>query len=249
MKKVIWAILIILIIVAIGVGGWFLWDSLQKEKNKTAELENRLEKVESLKDFNVENGNNSTNNTSSKNNEISSDDDEVSGDLGEYEIISNNAIAKCLSDENWINNNISSSSNAQNKFIRISNINDSPAYVIDSNLNGNHTVALVFYGNDGVEVKKKIVSNKHKSISVDTEANILVLGNLKKYLDEGDSDDDISLNLIDEKGFTEYGYSAEVPVLDGQSVSYGAFKSRTESIKEQAIEIDLNKSNVEKYIK
>ena len=56
-------------------------------------------------------------------------------------------------------------------------------------------------------------------------------------------------NLIDEKGFTEYGYSAEVPVLDGQSVSYGAFKSRTESIKEQAIEIDLNKSNVEKYIK
>ena len=84
MKKVIWAILIILIIVAIGVGGWFLWDSLQKEKNKTAELENRLEKVESLKDFNVENGNNSTNNTSSKNNEISSDDDEVSGDLGEY---------------------------------------------------------------------------------------------------------------------------------------------------------------------
>ena len=178
MKKVIWAILIILIIVAIGVGGWFLWDSLQKEKNKTAELENRLEKVESLKDFNVENGNNSINNTSSKNNEISSDDDEVSGDLGEYEIISNNAIAKCLSDENWINNNISSSSNAQNKFIRISNINDSPAYVIDSNLNGNHTVALVFYGNDGVDVKKKTVSNKHKSISVDTEANILVLGNL-----------------------------------------------------------------------
>ena len=42
MKKVIWAILIILIIAAIGVGGWFLWDSLQKEKNKTAELENRL---------------------------------------------------------------------------------------------------------------------------------------------------------------------------------------------------------------
>lgn len=106
MKKVIWAILIILIIAAIGVGGWFLWDSLQKEKNKTAELENRLEKVESLKDFNEENGNDSTNNTSSKNNEISSDNDEVSGDLGEYEIISNNAIAKCLSDENWINNNI-----------------------------------------------------------------------------------------------------------------------------------------------
>ena len=151
MKKVIWAILIIFIIATIGVGGWFLWNSLQKEKNKTAELENRLEKVESLKDFNVENGNNSINNTSSKNNEISRDDDEVSGDLGEYEIISNNAIAKCLSDENWINNNISSSSNAQNKFIRISNINDSPAYVIDSNLNGNHTVALVFYGNDGVE--------------------------------------------------------------------------------------------------
>ena len=80
MKKVIWAILIILIIAAIGVGGWFLWDSLQKEKNKTAELENRLEKVESLKDFNEENGNDSTNNTSSKNNEISSDNDEVSGD-------------------------------------------------------------------------------------------------------------------------------------------------------------------------
>ena len=32
MKKVIWAILIILIIATIGVGGWFLWNSLQKEK-------------------------------------------------------------------------------------------------------------------------------------------------------------------------------------------------------------------------
>lgn len=42
MKKFITGLLIILIISAFGVGGWFLWDNLQKEKNRTNELENKI---------------------------------------------------------------------------------------------------------------------------------------------------------------------------------------------------------------
>ena len=41
MKKVVVTLLIIVIIAVAGIGGWYLWDSLQKEKNKTGELENR----------------------------------------------------------------------------------------------------------------------------------------------------------------------------------------------------------------
>ncbi len=46
MKKVVVTLLIIVIIAVAGIGGWYLWDSLQKEKNKTGELENRLAKLE-----------------------------------------------------------------------------------------------------------------------------------------------------------------------------------------------------------
>ena len=46
MKKVILCLVIIALIAVIGVGGWFLWDSLQKEKSKTGELQNKVDAME-----------------------------------------------------------------------------------------------------------------------------------------------------------------------------------------------------------
>lgn len=46
MKRVVVSLLVIVIIAVAGVGGWYLWDSLQKEKNKTGELENKLANLE-----------------------------------------------------------------------------------------------------------------------------------------------------------------------------------------------------------
>lgn len=46
MKKVIVSLLVIILVAAAGVGGWYLWDSLQKEKNKTGELENKIANIE-----------------------------------------------------------------------------------------------------------------------------------------------------------------------------------------------------------
>lgn len=250
MKKIVCAVLITLIIVGVGIGDWFLYDSLQKEKNKNGELENRLAKIESMANLISENSINKENvvNNETQNNEIPYDEDETQGDLGEYMYVANEAIKKCLRDTNWLNKNISSE-NAKNKFIKISDIDESPAYIVDSDVNGNHTVVLVFYKDNKVQVKKKTVSNNHKTISVDAKNNILVLGNFRQYLNNGDSDDDISLNTITSEGFIEYGASGEVPTLNGNVISYGAFKSRTESIDEESIVLDLNKSNIEKYVK
>ncbi|MBP3502457.1 MAG: hypothetical protein J6K42_03140 [Clostridia bacterium] len=58
MKKVIVSLLIIVIVAAVGVSGWYLWDSLQKEKEKTGELEKKaiqMEKELKDRDNNIEN--------------------------------------------------------------------------------------------------------------------------------------------------------------------------------------------------
>ena len=45
MKKVLISALVIILIAAIGIGGWYLWDSLEKEKSKTSELESKIAKI------------------------------------------------------------------------------------------------------------------------------------------------------------------------------------------------------------
>lgn len=61
MKKVIICLIVVLIIAALGIGGWFLVDSLNKSNNKVNELENRITKMEENKV--------STNNTIDVNNQ------------------------------------------------------------------------------------------------------------------------------------------------------------------------------------
>ncbi len=45
MKKVLISALVIILIAAIGISGWYLWDSLEKEKSKTSELESKIAKI------------------------------------------------------------------------------------------------------------------------------------------------------------------------------------------------------------
>ena len=46
MKKVVICLIVILIIAILGVGGWFLFDNLQKEKSRTNELESKVAAME-----------------------------------------------------------------------------------------------------------------------------------------------------------------------------------------------------------
>ena len=63
MKKVVICLIVILIIAILGVGGWFLFDNLQKEKSRTNELESKVAAMES------KNENNNSNETKNEENE------------------------------------------------------------------------------------------------------------------------------------------------------------------------------------
>ena len=63
MKKVVICLIVILIIAILGVGGWFLFDNLQKEKSRTNELEGKVAAMES------KNENNNSNETKNEENE------------------------------------------------------------------------------------------------------------------------------------------------------------------------------------
>lgn len=55
MKKVVICLIVILIIAILGVGGWFLFDNLQKEKSRTNELESKVAAMESKNENNNSN--------------------------------------------------------------------------------------------------------------------------------------------------------------------------------------------------
>lgn len=63
MKKVIIGIIVVLLVAAIGVGGWYLIDSLKKSNDKVEKLENRITKMEE----NKVSTNNTTNTTNVSN--------------------------------------------------------------------------------------------------------------------------------------------------------------------------------------
>ena len=65
MKKVVICLIVILIIAILGVGGWFLFDNLQKEKSRTNELESKVAAMESK---NENNNSNETKNEKTKEN-------------------------------------------------------------------------------------------------------------------------------------------------------------------------------------
>ena len=69
MKKVVICLIVILIIAILGVGGWFLFDNLQKEKSRTNELESKVTAMESKNENNNSNeeNENKSNSNESKN--------------------------------------------------------------------------------------------------------------------------------------------------------------------------------------
>lgn len=68
-KKVVICLIVILIIAILGVGGWFLFDNLQKEKSRTNELESKVTAMESKNENNNSNeeNENKSNSNESKN--------------------------------------------------------------------------------------------------------------------------------------------------------------------------------------
>ena len=72
MKKVLLGILIILLIAVIGFGGWYLIDTVNKEKSKVSELENKVAQMDSNKSN--ENLSNSNKTTTNSNNSTNSSD-------------------------------------------------------------------------------------------------------------------------------------------------------------------------------
>ena len=70
MKKVVICLIVILIIAILGVGGWFLFDNLQKEKSRTNELESKVTAMESK---NENNNSNEENENKSNSNESKND--------------------------------------------------------------------------------------------------------------------------------------------------------------------------------
>lgn len=72
MKKVLLGILIILLIAVIGFGGWYLIDTVNKEKSKVSELENKVAQMDSNKSN--ENLSNSNKITTNSNNSTNSSD-------------------------------------------------------------------------------------------------------------------------------------------------------------------------------
>ena len=83
MKKVVICLIVILIIAILGVGGWFLFDNLQKEKNRTNELESKVAAMES------KNENNNSNETKNEENENKSNSNETKNEKNENKSNSN----------------------------------------------------------------------------------------------------------------------------------------------------------------
>lgn len=166
-------------------------------------------------------------------------------------------IKNILKDDNWLKTNVSSNCNEFNTmFIKISDINESPAYILktyDENKKTN-LITLITYKDNDIITHKKTIGAEFKEIFVDTKVNALILGDLKKLRNELYAEGSISLNTINNEGFNEYAHS-EMNETDGvvyftinnEAVSAGAFIGRTEGLELTSINIKLTKNNVDEY--
>lgn len=74
MKKVVEVFIVIILFIAIGFGGWYLYNSIQKERNRVNELENKLVNIETARNLNTEEKNDKSNNID--NNKLNNVDNE-----------------------------------------------------------------------------------------------------------------------------------------------------------------------------
>lgn len=74
MKKVVEVFIVIILFIAIGFGGWYLYNSIQKERNRVNELENKLVNIETAGNLNTEEKNDKSNNID--NNKLNNVDNE-----------------------------------------------------------------------------------------------------------------------------------------------------------------------------
>lgn len=74
MKKVVEVFIVIILFIAIGFGGWYLYNSIPKERNRVNELENKLVNIETAGNLNTEEKNDKSNNID--NNKLNNVDNE-----------------------------------------------------------------------------------------------------------------------------------------------------------------------------
>lgn len=98
-KKILIVSLIAIVLIAVGVGGWFLWNSQQKE---TAEQENKTSKNETAENTSTDKNSDNTLNTTNNNNQ--DEDDKTNNNENSTAL---EKIKKSLKDENWVKNNVS----------------------------------------------------------------------------------------------------------------------------------------------
>ncbi len=234
MKKVIVSVLVVLLIMVVGLGGWYLFDSIQKEKNKNAELENRLIELKTIS--NVEN----------------------------KKINANEEIKKVLKDDNWISNNIRKVNYSKGEsvinFIKLSDIDGMPAYLIAwdySDLDKNERGRLVYVVSYNGE--KIVLSNKALNPFIDG-MGILEVNTVKNYIvTTGDAEGDSSVYSIDKTEFNKIASATYNPLSNNKNDSMEYFNGKGDKIDGtkyseylvdlEEVKMELTNNNIDKYVK
>lgn len=237
MKKTSSIILVVIIILLLGViaAVGFLYLKNNGDSNK---------KINELEQQISEKKNNNLNNVVIENKaENNSVDNKKS--------VANEAIKKALKDKEWIKKNINKVSNyngnIRNKFIKLKDIDNMPAYIIDSDFIDehlpNHIVTIVTYKDGKVTILPNRLIVQNVSIEIDEKNNYI------KEIDEAEGF--ISLYKIVDSEFycfasTGYDQNGEIYIkLNDEDVDEKSLQPYVSGCRELTLE--LNDENIDKY--
>ena len=247
MKKlgnVILVLVIILLIVAVGFGGWYFVKKDKESSEKIAELENKIAGSNDKKDEEVAKKNDEDNDT------------DKSDKIAE----ANEAIRKALKDETWIFRNIKIVGDyvGENgiKFKKLADKNNVPSYFVAWNIDyedgsGNGILGfIVTYDGEDVIVSKEPLNpyvdwGSENDVELDIKNNYAIVSSTA----EGDS----IIYKIEGKEFKKISksvYTGETMKFydaNEKEISESQFEKYTSNI--SRIDIELNDSNVDKYVK
>lgn len=245
MKKignVVLVFVIILLIAAVGFGGWYFVKKDKESSEKIAELENKIASSNDKKNEEITNNNDTTTAESDKTKEA------------------NEAIRKVLKDDSWINYNIRIVGDfvGENgiKIKKLANVNNIPSYFIAWDLDyddgsGNGILGFVVtYDGTKVIVSKDPLNpyvdfGSENDVEVDTKNNYAVVSSTAEgdsviYKIDGTEFKKIAKSVYNGDGMRFYDE-------DGKEISESQFEKYTNNLSK--IDVELNDSNVDKYVK
>ncbi|HOZ54434.1 MAG TPA: hypothetical protein PK993_00085 [Clostridia bacterium] len=264
-KIIIISIIIAIVLIAAGVGGWFIWNSQQNKENNTVEKEDNTSKT------------NTTQNTVTDNkNDTTSKEDEDTTNINDSKEVA--AIKKALKDEEWVKDNVSLkdgnilSENQTQKHTFIVLYDDAKKpFVIVKALREEGTKkimqAYVVTYTDNKVVAKEIAKDYifgNESINTDIKVETSkALVNYYTYLGKGEESFIYSIKNGNPEFVDIYGYYKES--LDDKSIyfkehyskevstisqsEYNSIKDKYKSTAYNRITIQLTSQNIDKYIK